>query len=138
MTQVDPDRLSQIRSSSIEELYAVIGNGISGAIAEEWVEAWYAFEQEEADANFTYGQYVDVRPFDDAYDIEMDLETAAYVSEAFEALRADVAERGEEPWTRAVFTLYPEGRFNIEYDYGPLEGAGWRRVEALIEAKRES
>ena len=138
MTRTSPETISQIRSSSVEELYARIGNAISQAIDGAWAEAWYAFEQEEEDASTSYGRYIRARPFEKAQNIELDLETGVYVSEAFETLRKRLRTEGEAPWTRAVFTLYPTGRFDLAFDYGPLEGYPWQRARALVEERRQT
>ncbi len=117
----------------LAELYKEIGTYIFNAIDEDWVEAWIVAEIEFEDAGTTYGRYARELPFDKPGDFKCGYP----VYMMFNKLRLRMQEIHEEPWTRAVYTLKPTGKFHLDVEYGPLEGHDWERDRLLTQKKKE-
>lgn len=94
---------------SVDEIYLNIGQGILDTISGRWVEA-YIFAEVFDGASNLKGEYNldgSIKYFevnDDAFD-------------DFEDLHEITTEGGENKWNRAKFTLYPTGKFNIDFEW---------------------
>ncbi|WP_281649116.1 immunity protein YezG family protein [Parendozoicomonas sp. Alg238-R29] len=94
---------------TIDEVYASIGQQIAGAIKDYWSEAWLFVEFFEDAANFK-GEY-------DSDSERKHYEVPDDVFDDFDVLYEITTEGGSNRWNRAKFTLYPDGKFNIDFQW---------------------
>ena len=112
----------------VERAYQELGDFVVGRIPEEWAVAWLVAEIDSDAAGTTYGRYkTSLRPDTEVRTIETD--GSVYL--AFDVMRRLLRTEGKEPWTTAVFTLFADGQFRVDFDYGPLEGSPIDRALAL-------
>ncbi|WP_161787483.1 immunity protein YezG family protein [Endozoicomonas numazuensis] len=94
---------------TIDDVYAGIGQQIADAISDDWSEAWLFVEFFEDAANFKgeYNSNSERKFFKVGY--------KAYKS--FKKLYEITTEGESNRWNRAKFTLYPTGKFNINFEW---------------------
>ncbi len=98
---------------SIDEIYIIIASNISDAIDDHWSIAVVTFDFEE-DA----GEFECVYKTESGSEYDFDISYETY--KAFDMLHDLTADDKEDKWNRAKFTLYPTGKFNIDFE---LKGA---------------
>ncbi len=92
----------------IDQIYKKIACNISDAIDAQWSIAVVIFDYEE-DA----GEFECV--YKNGSGVEHDFDISYETYKSFESLYAITTEGKENQWDRARFTLYPTGKFNIEF-----------------------
>ncbi|WP_394146626.1 immunity protein YezG family protein [Vibrio atypicus] len=96
---------------SIDALYLEIAQRIVNAIGDEW---------EKAVINFQYfgdaGEYTG-RYYKTDADDEHHFKVGYQSYKAFKSIHKISTENGSNIWNRARFTLYPSGKFNIEFEW---------------------
>jgi hypothetical protein len=97
---------------NIDEIYLRIAQNISDAIDQSWSVAIVQFEYEE-DA----GEFDCVYKIDESSDIEHDFEVNFETYKSFKELHAIMTQGDSNKWNRAKFTLYPTGKFNIDFEW---------------------
>lgn len=97
---------------TIDEIYLQIAQAIVDEIKEEWVVATI-----NATILNNYGGFKCVYKKDENADIDYDFDISFKTFEAFEKLHKITTEDGGSDWNRAKFTLYPTGKFNVEFEW---------------------
>ncbi|MGI9280230.1 MAG: immunity protein YezG family protein [Endozoicomonas sp.] len=94
---------------TVDEVYASIGQQIAGAISEYWSEAWLTVEffEDAADFKGEYSSKSELKYYEVPDDIFDD----------FERLYEITTEGESNRWNKAKFTLYPTGKFNIDFEW---------------------
>ncbi|MGH7559692.1 MAG: immunity protein YezG family protein [Gemmatimonadales bacterium] len=119
---------------AVEQIYHTLGNYVVRAIPDDWAVAWVIAEIEDEHSGITFGRYKKtLEPNQRLYNFHTDRTVYA----AFDQMRGLLRTEGKDPWTRAIFTLLPSGRFRIELEYGPLEGTQVERMLA-VEARKNA
>ena len=95
----------------VETIYANIANGINANINASWEQAWIKATVFD-DACGVDGEYISSETGDVSYFI---VEDQAF--DDFEELHSLMTENGKPAWNRAKFTLYPTGKFSIDFEW---------------------
>jgi hypothetical protein len=117
----------------VEQAYRFLGDYISRSIGEPWTVAWIGAEIESDREGYTWGRYIRAAGPGQAVSSFL---TDGTVHQAFATLRTGL-NQGEEPWTQAVFTLRSNGRFTVDFRYGPLQGTRLERI-LYVQNQRET
>ncbi|MBN1008240.1 immunity protein YezG family protein [Amphritea pacifica] len=96
-------------SVTVDEIYLNIAQGIASAIEGDWEEAYIFSEILEDAANFK-GEYT--TGSDKKY-----FEVADEAFDNFEELHRITTEGNNNKWNRAKFTLTPDGKFHIDFEW---------------------
>jgi hypothetical protein len=97
---------------SIDEIYLKIAHNISDAIKTQWCVANVTFEVEEDAGDFECAYIEDLDS-----GVEHDFDVSYETYKAFKNLHEITTAGGENKWNRAKFTLYPTGKFSIDFDW---------------------
>jgi hypothetical protein len=99
-------------SRVIDQIYLNIGQGIANVISDDWREAYIFVEMFEDAANLK-GEY-----FSDRDKKYFEVDDEAF--DDFEEIHAIMTQGDSNKWNRAKFTLYPTGKFNIDFEWDQL------------------
>lgn len=94
---------------TVDEVYLSIGQQIADAISDDWSEAWLYVEFFE-DAGDFKGEYISTSA-------RKYFEVPDDVFDEFERLHEITTEEQSNRWNKAKFTLYPSGKFNINFEW---------------------
>ena len=97
---------------TIDEIQLQIAQAIVDEIKEEWAVATI-----NATILNNYGGFKCVYKKDENADVDYDFDIIFKTFEAFEKLHKITTEDGGSDWNRAKFTLYPTGKFNVEFEW---------------------
>lgn len=98
-------------NKSIDILYQTIAQNIVNAIEDEWTEAVIDF-QFFGDAGKYNGRYLTLESR-----TEQDFSVGYHNYKAFKQIHQIMAEDGDHQWNRAKFTLYPTGKFSVNFEW---------------------
>lgn len=106
---------------SPEDVYQHVGKAIRDAIPEEdWNVAWLDILLDRLDTAITLIQSYKTSTEEAEKDFNVNVSGNADISKAvfalFKLMRKDA---DDVPWNKARYTLYPDGKFDIEYKYDP-------------------
>ena len=96
---------------SIDEIYQKIAHSIIDAIETQWSVAIITCELAE-DA----GAFKCIYKEDNDSAVDHDFDVTYETFKAFEKLH-EITTSGENDWNRARFTLYPTGKFSIDFEW---------------------
>ncbi|MCC5453124.1 antitoxin YezG family protein [Rheinheimera sp. UJ51] len=97
---------------TVDEIYLEIAHNIIDAIETQWTVAIITCELAE-DAGRFKGIYKE--DIESAVDHDFGVSYETY--KAFKNLHEITTEGGENKWNRAKFTLYPTGKFSIDFEW---------------------
>jgi hypothetical protein len=97
---------------TIDDIYLKIARNISDAIENQWSVAIVTFELEEDAGEFECIYIKDLN-----LGIEHDFDVSYETYKAFDNLHKITTEGGGNKWNRAKFTLYPTGKFSIDFEW---------------------
>lgn len=99
----------------MENEYNAIAQSVARAAPQGWKKLWITARVGD---DFAETQY-DFE--DDSGDVRwfgVDESKAAYeIGDALISIRQKMRQGDKEPWSRAIFTLMPDGKFNLEVSY---------------------
>ena len=98
-------------SRTIDEIYQKIAQDIVNAIDNEWKTAVMSVELLKDAANYKCRYLNSLNDKEEAFDPD------PFSLDDFEELHEIMNAEGQHDWNRAVFTLYPDGKFNIDFKY---------------------
>lgn len=96
------------------EHFQTIAQIISSSINDDWERGWVEGEVGEDTSSL---QFWFLKPDGEKGQNRPSTLQSVQVSDALIALRSQMAQDGNKPWSRAVFTLTPDGKFNLEVSY---------------------
>ena len=102
----------EAKKMTIDEIYLQIAQAIVDEIKEEWAVATI-----NAKILNNYGGFKCVYKKDENADVDYDFDISFKTFEAFEKLHKITTEDGGSDWNRAKLTLYPTGKFNVEFEW---------------------
>lgn len=97
---------------SIDDIYLEIAQDISDSIEDEWGIAVVTFEIEEDAGEF---DCIYKPQIDSEREYDFDIGYSTY--KAFERLHKITTQGGVNKWNRAKFTLFPTGKFSIDFEW---------------------
>lgn len=98
-------------TKSLESLYQQIGETIASVIGEEWSSAWVSIEIAEGVTSFEGGYLSSKEKQKKSFRVNRDLATL------LRDLHTSTREAGQAEWNKAVFELFPDGKFRLSYEY---------------------
>jgi hypothetical protein len=102
-------------TKTVEGIYQILADVICQSIDDEWKKAWITakilddFDEAEYDYQLPDGTE---KWFDPGF------ENNDTVTNSLKELRELMRQEGKDPWSKIVFTLTAEGKFNIDLSYG--------------------
>ena len=96
---------------SVEEIYQQIANAMVREIKGDWADAWLEVEITNDYAALDGRYHKPGNPTIRGFSVDMP------VLERFKTLRFQLQKSGEDPWRWAKFTLFPDGKFTIDFRY---------------------
>ncbi|WP_062270713.1 immunity protein YezG family protein [Endozoicomonas arenosclerae] len=96
---------------TIDEIYSNIATRIVDAISEDWAEAFIEFEYF-GDSGEYKGRYI-TSSSEETKNFKVGYKTY----KEFKKLHDITTEGESDRWNRAKFTLYPTGKFNIDFEW---------------------
>ena len=96
--------------SNADIIYSDIANKIANSINDSWTDAQVLVEIEDDNANFIC-RYANRHSENNQFKVDFD----TYL--LFDELRNLFKDSEKGPWDKAVFTLYPDGEFEIDFEY---------------------
>lgn len=96
---------------TIDEIYLKISQHVVNTIEAKWAIAII-----NAEINVGHGRFKCVYKEDESTDIDYDFDSSFSLFKAFESLH-EITTKGGKKWTLAKFTLYPTGKFSIEFKW---------------------
>ncbi|MDJ0754741.1 MAG: DUF600 family protein [Ardenticatenaceae bacterium] len=114
--------------SPLEKLYQKIGQQIVNDVGDDWAMAWVCVEISDDSFSERFGHYKKtVKPTTESYSFSPSPE----IVDLFYDLQRHLHQDGQNPWTRAIFTLTSSGKFDLKLSYEPLEGFLALRVDEI-------
>jgi hypothetical protein len=97
--------------SQIENLYRQIGQAIVERISDEWVYACLTVEFRPG-VIIPEGRYLTKQD-----ELERDFRVGPELTSMFDDLRSELVKAGQPEWCRAIFKLWPNGIFELNFEY---------------------
>lgn len=97
---------------TVDEIYLKIANNIVDTIKSQWCVAIMTCEYDDGAAHFKC-----VYKEDNDSDVDYDFDVSYETFKAIERLHKITTEGGENAWNRVIFTLYPTGKFDVNFEW---------------------
>ncbi|MDA3616526.1 hypothetical protein [Polluticaenibacter yanchengensis] len=95
---------------TVDEIYQRIADIINNAIAEDWLEATAYLKRVEKVVGFT-GEYVNI----EGEHKSLEAKFGFFDAKAVHELHSITTEGGHNRWNKLKFTLYPTGKFEMDF-----------------------
>ena len=127
----------------INELYSKIANNINAMIPIKWYKVLYYFEVSGCILYYAYfyenGKNEPIQLFTirDKYDIDSNkfLKLRNEITNCAKILNNEFAKANQERWTTLTFTLWSDGKFNVDYGYENLSDTSLMERREIWENK---